>query len=201
MSNRKDRIGTIRVGKLPPEFFALAADPIFWQAKAGELHRAALVLARQFFEDMEALRAGLKALDTGHVASLPSQPTSVLSQFVLLAAFSLENLFKGLVVYKEPNLVNDGKTAGILRSHDLLSLATRAEVTLSAEEHRFCVLASSAAVYWGRYPVSNSADISLQQSKISGHAVQAFDELFKRVTLLFEERFHTRTLQVPEQGA
>lgn len=201
MTNRQDRIGTLRVGKLSPEFFALSADPIFWQAKASELHRAALVLAQQFFEDMEAFRAALKALEAGNIANLPSQPTSVLGQFVLLAAFSLENLFKGLVLYKEPNLVNGGKTSGILRSHDLLSLANRAEVSLTPKEHRFCVLASSAALYWGRYPISNSAEISLQQTKISGHSVQAFDELFQRVTSLYKERFHTRTRQRPEQGA
>ena len=104
MTNRQDRIGTLRVGKLSPEFFALSADPIFWQAKASELHWAALVLAQQFFEDMEAFRAALKALEAGNIANLPSQPTSVLGQFVLLAAFSLENLFKGLVLYKEPQL-------------------------------------------------------------------------------------------------
>ena len=201
MTSLQDRIGTLRTGKLSPEFFSLQADPIFWQSKAGELHRAALLLAQQFFEDTEALRAALKALEEGQTADLPSQPTSVMSQFVLLAAFSLENLFKGLVLYKEPNLVDGGKTSGIMRSHDLLSLASRAGVSLTPEEHRLCVLASSAAVYWGRYPISNSAEVSLQQTKITGHSVRVFDELFQRVTLLFKERFHTRTRRVPQPGA
>jgi hypothetical protein len=193
MNSRKDRIGNLRTTKLPPEFFELQADPIFWQAKARQLHRAALLLAHQFFDDAQAVSQSVRAYESGQLSELPSHPVSVMDQFVLLAAFALENLFKGLVLYKEPNLVNGGKIAGILTSHDLLSLAGRADVSLTAEENQLCVLASSASISWGRYPVSTSAGTTISSVTVNGRAVQTFDELVQRVDSLFKERFHSRT--------
>lgn len=193
MDHRKDRIGKLRLTKLPHEFYELYAFPFNWQAKAMELHRSALILGQQFLHDSQHLSALIKEIEAGRLEKLPETPPSVMNQFVLLAAFSLENLFKGLVLFKEPHLIRRGKLTGILKSHDLLSLAARADVSLAPEEHRFCVIASNAAVYWGRYPVSDSADTVVSSSMVCARSFPVFDNLFQRASALYKDRFHART--------
>ena len=198
---KRHPIGELKLTKISDEFFELQAFPSFWQAKGMELHRSALVLANQFAADSYALSQSVRDFEEGRIAEQPSFPTSVMSQFLLLAAFSIENLFKGLVLFKEPGLVSAGRITGIIKSHDLIALAARADVQLTSDEQRFCQLASSASIYWGRYPTSNSADSTLSSSTTSSAAFALFDQLALRVSALYSERFHTRTRKPPRQGA
>ena len=192
MDSRKDRIGKLSTTAIDAMWYELQAEPLFWKGKAEELKRSALVLAEVFFEDCEALRRHLgEHQEMGH-SSVPVNHSSTLDQFVLLAAFALENILKGYVIFKEPNLVANGKLEGILRSHALLALAERAGVDLTPEENRFCVLASSAAVSWGRYPITDSSNKTIAGTTVHSRSVAVFESLFDRLNAEFGERFHGR---------
>ncbi len=194
-----NKVGKLKNTPLDALWYELSGDPIFWKGKANELKCSAIVLADKFFNDCQAL----KRYVSDHEATGDSNVQlncSTLSQFMLLSGFALENLFKGLIIYKEPNLVSSGQIQGILRSHDLLALASRAELILSDEEKRFCILASSATISWGRYPISNSSSTVIGSVSVSGSAVEIFDVLFNRIDGLFVERFHSRTQNTPTEN-
>jgi hypothetical protein len=195
MDSRKDRIGTLSTTAIDATWYELQADPLFWKGKAEELKRSALVLAGVFFADCDALRRHVaEHQEKGH-SSVSINHGSTLNQFVLLAAFALENILKGYVIFKEPHLVANGKLEGILRSHALLALAERAGVELTPEENRFCLLASSAAVSWGRYPITDSSKQTIAGSTVNGRAIAVFETLFDRLNAEFGERFHTRAVR------
>ena len=198
--DRRDRVGKLRHFKYTNEHYALQTDPIFWKQKAEELRRAALVLAHQHNQDMDLVSHDYRELEAGRSTKLPDLPMPVWKQFVLLASFALENLFKGLIIYREPSLVKDGKITGILGSHDLLMLAARADFALEAEEKRFCMLGSSAAVNWGRYPVSKKVENGVQMYAVGDQALETFDALFHRVVAIYLERFHSRPGKPPSDG-
>lgn len=195
-----DKVGKLKNTPLDPLSYELSANPIFWKGKAYELKRSAIVLADKFFNDCQDLRRYISDHEATGDSNVQLNYGSTLSQFMLLAGFALENLFKGLIIFKEPNLVSSGQIQGILRSHDLLALASRSDLILSAEEKRFCILASSATISWGRYPISNSSSTAIGSVSVSGSAVEIFDVLFNRIDGLFEERFHSRTRNTPTEN-
>ena len=180
MSTPKN-IGSFRKATLSDADFVLFSNPAFWRAKSKELHRAALVVAKQVGEDWAALMRNAEAKDAGHITDIPDPPTNIMPQFVLLAAFSLENMLKGLILFKEPGLVTGGKTTDVLRSHDLIALADRAGVQLTDDEANLCKLASSASTYWGRYPISNSVGTYIDSYGIGGESIAEFENLFSRL--------------------
>lgn len=192
MDSRRDRIGKLSTNAIDATWYELQADPIFWKAKAEQLHRSALVLAEVFVEDCDALRRHVAEQEENGHSSIQVNYPATLDQFVLLAAFALENMLKGFVIFKEPELVANGKLEGILKSHALLALAERANVSLTPEENRFCMLASSAAVSWGRYPITDSSRHTVTGSTVNGRAVSIFKGLFDRLNGEFGERFQSR---------
>jgi hypothetical protein len=93
-------------------------------------------------------------------------PESVGPSTMLLAAFAMENLLKGLVVIREPGSVQPRATdpERLLdwegSGHDLLALARRAGEKLSAEEEDLMRLLTEFVLWAGRYPVSMRAKCS-----------------------------------------
>lgn len=190
------RVGEMKKQRLPNEIFAMQADPLAWLRTAKELHRSALLLADQFAADGRDIpRIVAEQLGGGDDGANSSTP-GVLNQFTLLAAFCLENLFKGLVLCDEPQLIEGGRITGILGSHDLIPLAARATVELDANEERFCELASSASVGWGRYPISRTANESVASITVTSSSFGVFDRLVQRAEALLLTRYPTRIMRV-----
>ncbi|MCB1552875.1 MAG: hypothetical protein KDJ14_03625 [Xanthomonadales bacterium] len=193
MDTRKDKIGAVQHVAVDPLQYQLMAHPLFWMGSADQLKRSALVLAEVFVNDTRDIRAYVDEYQRLGASEIDIHKPSTLAQFVLLAAYAMENLFKAYVIFREPTLIDGGKLNGILRSHDLLALAARAEVTLTQEEARFCDLASSASVSWGRYPITESSSRVVGHSKVTTAAIRTFESLFDRVRAEFGSRFHART--------
>jgi len=167
--------------------------PFFWQETVDELRRAAGLVWYGVQQDFwEVKRVAHEDYDPEKDAPLQHQP-SVMNCFVFLAALSIENLFKGLIVIDHPEYVKQGKLrGGVITTHNLIHLAKEARVTLSGEEHDLCELGSSAIVSWGRYPISR--DVSKMKGKITVNEriCQVFDELFIRLSECITNRFKKR---------
>lgn len=74
--------------------------------------------------------------------------------YVLLAGLALENVLKGMLVARDPTLINQGHLHGSIRSHKLLELAgAMPDLSLSETEQRVLSICQDAIPYWGRYPV------------------------------------------------
>ena len=184
-THRKNQIGQIHTTGMSADQFVEFSSPIAWYHSSQRLHRAANVVAAQVAKDWQHLA------ECAHSQKSPDSPENpyldLFSQFFLLAAFALENVLKGIVVGVEPELTQQGKLQGILTSHDLLAISGRAKVPLSPEESRFCELASSASVSWGRYPVSIKAQQQVSSASLSGSSIELFNELYSRLSTGFFE--------------
>jgi hypothetical protein len=113
-------------------------------------------------------------------------------QFFLLAAFSLENLLKGVALSRDPALIGIDKRGhytlkGILRSHDLVELSRIVGLVLSREELMFCRLAGEASVYWGRYPVPCSSSEPIRGRAVTSSAFEFFGEFFVRTEQMYPQ--------------
>ena len=73
--------------------------------------------------------------------------------YILLCAFALENLLKGLLISQDPSHISTGVLSKELTKHNLLDLASLAKLTLSDGERKVCEIAQEALPYWGRYPI------------------------------------------------
>lgn len=190
---RKNKVGKIVIKPIENIWYELSADPINWLSKAEELKRSALILADVFFQDMDMVRKYSSEYQTKESSDVVLPKGDTMSQFMLLAGFALENVFKAYVIYKNPNLVSNGRIEGILKDHNLVKLAHHADIELNPEEERFCELAFNATISFGRYPIPKEARYSMSSSKITGHAVFTFESLFERLLGLRSERFNSRT--------
>ncbi|MCM2307996.1 MAG: hypothetical protein NDI91_11110 [Sulfuritalea sp.] len=75
----------------------------------------------------------------------------------MLLGFSLENLFKALILMSAENarraFAKQGNLAWSVASHDLLKLAASANVPLNREEEHLLDVLSTCAIWAGRYPL------------------------------------------------
>jgi hypothetical protein len=144
------------------DFQSRIQDPHAWFIFAELSFRGAEALwqisdaGRAFSSEVPFGRASLeeaKKIGNAVRMSIPS---------LLLAGFGFESLLKGILLRQmnfrgEPTTtIRKGKAflVGSLKSHDLLGLATRAGVSLDAEEVRMLERLSTIVMWAGRYPVS-----------------------------------------------
>jgi hypothetical protein len=77
----------------------------------------------------------------------------------LLYAYAVENVLKGLIVLKRPDLIQERKLDDELDNHDLNELAKKADVTVDGQHERPVLEALSQLSIWaGRYPVALKLD-------------------------------------------
>ncbi len=69
-------------------------------------------------------------------------------------AYAIENVLKGLIVSKRPNLVQERELSGELATHNLTNLAEKAKLTIHAEERPVLEALSKLSAWAGRYPVA-----------------------------------------------
>jgi len=189
----KKKVGDMSSYSGPNWVYDMLGMPFFWQGGADELRRAAGLVWCGVQQDFwEVKRVASEDYDPEKDAPL-QHPPSVMSCFVFLAALSIENLFKGLIVIDHPEYVEQGKLRGdVITKHDLILLANEARVTLSDEERDLCELGSSAIVSWGRYPIPRNVSEMKSKITVNERICQVFDELFIRMSECITNRFKKR---------
>jgi hypothetical protein len=151
----------------PNEFaklvFKAGQQPAAWLRSAGHLRNAAEVILEHErpaeisysqalkIADEEAsaasVRDGIGEADIK--ATAPNYPPAQ-----LLYAYAIENVLKGLIVFKRPDLIKEHKLDGELKNHDLNELAEKAEVTVEQDERPVLEALSRLSIWTGRYPVA-----------------------------------------------
>jgi hypothetical protein len=148
------------------QLFKAGQQPASWLRSAGRLRDAAeaiitheLPAQRSYFQawkiadeeaSAESLRneTGVGQADIKAIA--PNFPPAQ-----LLYAYAIENVLKGLIVLKQPDLIQERKLHDELMTHDLTDLAVKAEVTVDQQHERPVLEALSRLSVWaGRYPVA-----------------------------------------------
>lgn len=159
--------------------FVRDASPANWLEYGEELHDSAELLWRH---ESEGLRVEVQ-LHGDEKRIVDSRRTSEISRsYMLLAGFALENVIKGLLVAADSRHVNTGALSGDLKSHDLNVLASKlSAITLSLEERNFCLAASKAIPYWGRYPIPLNSHELMPSVAVTEDVRRVFIGLFQRL--------------------
>ena len=94
-----------------------------------------------------------KSAHADKLGDTPPEGLDLLPVYMMLMAFALENLAKGILIAREPDRVKEA----ILKrwegdGHDLNELAEAAKLSLSSDEKRLLLNLSIHAVWMGRYP-------------------------------------------------
>jgi len=151
--------------------FKAAQQPAAWLRSAEHLRDAAEIILKhelpaeisysQAHKIAEEEAAAVSVHDGTGVAEIkavaPNYPPAQ-----LLYAYAIENVLKGLIVSKRPDLIQDDKLDDELKNHDLNELAEKAEVTVDERDERPVLEALSKLSIWaGRYPAAlNQPDFS-----------------------------------------
>jgi hypothetical protein len=159
----------------------IGRDPHTWLFHATQLKRAA-----------DAIKV---EIDKAFAASnypygrVPIQDLYLFYSYFLLAGLSLENLAKGILIGRNPNIVSNGKLnlkmlAGSSNGHHLPNLAGQVGILLS-EEERNILPRLKECIVWGKYPIHLTASGTIHQSfSYSDFAV--IDELFEKFSAVLK---------------
>jgi hypothetical protein len=138
-------------------FQEIARDPRYWYGTAVGLRSSAKVLEREIMAQLEKLTQD--PLKSGSVVSTSAVPGLQMTRsFFLLAAFSMENLLKGILVVRAPQLVYEKKIDRTLCTHNVLLLSQRAGFSLDRLDSFFLYLASEQASWAGKYHTPKTSD-------------------------------------------
>jgi len=145
--------------------FEAGQQPAAWLRSAGHLRDAAEVilrhelqaevsysLARKIAEGEAAaarVRDGANFAVADIKATAPNYPPAQ-----VLYAYAIEDVLKGLIVFNQPELIQEHKLDDELKNHDLNELAEKAEVTVGHEERPILEALSQLSIWAGRYPVA-----------------------------------------------
>lgn len=111
--------------------------------------------------------------------------------YLLLCAFAIENLLKGILIGRNPSWVAEGRLKWPGGPHDLSRLADEVEIPLCEEERELLVRLTEVIAWSGRYPVPYQEKRLGRTSKIGDRRRQAttyvttdervFDDLYGKL--------------------
>ena len=156
-------------------------DPHTWLFNATQLKRAADTVKVEIDKAFAA---------SNHpYGRVPIQDLYLFYSYFLLAGLSLENLAKGILIGRNPNIISNGKLnlkmlAGSSNGHYIPNLAGQVGIQLSAEE-RNILLRLKEFIAWGKYPIHLSASRTIHQS-FSRSDFAVIDELFEKFSAVLK---------------
>jgi hypothetical protein len=149
----------------PEEFkklvFKAAQRPTAWLHSAERLRNAAEAILKHelpaeglYFEALKIAEEEAAGNDAGHAEIKAIPPNYPPAQ--LMYAYAIENVLKGLIVSKRPDLIREDKLARELTSnppHNLIKFAEKAKFEVDDDERRVLGALSQLAMWAGRYPL------------------------------------------------
>jgi hypothetical protein len=150
---------------------------MYWHAMAQKLRAAAKVIQREIetgLEDIEAARYE----DGTTIAAEQAPGIQLWPAFGLLAAFALENLLKGILIWRSPELVLENRLDKSLTTHKLLPLALRAGFALDVVDAYFLEAATEHSTWAGKYHIPKHPPGAMFTIASSDANFAAFDKLY-----------------------
>jgi hypothetical protein len=194
--------------------FKAGQQPAAWLRSAGHLRDAAEIIlehelpaeikyseAHKIAEEEAvavSVRDGIDAGVADIKAIAPNYPPAQ-----LLYAYAIENVLKGLIVFKRPDLIQEHKLDDELKRHDLNELAEKAEVTVEQHERPVLEALSQLSIWAGRYPVAlNQRDGYMRDGWIGSldpDALLGGGSAHPIMRTFFERAYKELESRVPEQ--
>jgi hypothetical protein len=139
--------------EIAKQTFKAGQQPAAWLRSAGRLRDAAEVILKQELPAEVSYSQALEIADEEAVADIkaiaPNYPPAQ-----LLYAYAIENVLKGLMVFKRPDLIQEHELHGELKTHDLNELAKKAKVTVEQRERPVLKALTNLSTWAGRYPIA-----------------------------------------------
>lgn len=150
-------------------FEIVGRDPGSWLLSAKTLKVSAdLILAEV-----------TKTIETYHpLGRAPGEKQFQILSYMLLAGLALENLVKGILIARNPELITEHLDTTLGR-HNLVGLAQRVGGKLSKEETRLLTQLSQYVLWGGRYPIAKNYQASSERNFSTQDPVK-IDSLFER---------------------
>src|SRR5262245_6729429 len=148
------------------QLFKAGQQPATWLRSAGRLRDAAEAILKHELPAESSYSQALKIADEEALAESVGNHTGVGTADIkatapnyppaqLLYAYAIENVLKGLIVLKRPDLIQEHELHGELKTHDLNKLAKNAKVTVDQQHERPVLEALTHLSKWaGRYPIA-----------------------------------------------
>ncbi len=147
--------------------FKAAQQPVAWLLSAERLRDAAdAILKHELPNEIPYFRAHKVAVeeavadaysdgnDAG-VAEIKAAPPNY-PPAQLMYAYAIENVLKGLIVSKRPDLIQERELDGELATHNLIRLAEKATFSVHVQERAVLEALSQLSIWAGRYPVART---------------------------------------------
>lgn len=150
-------------GNIIDEFNAKAGEPFFWFLMADDMYCAAKTLWTKYEEMSHVYFSEMPKKSTNDVKLTPAQDEAqyylrLKFPFLYMCGMAFENALKGLLILRDPTLIEDGKVSEeIAKGHKLITLFEKAEIALSSEEVNLIVRIGDSVNWSARYPVPKKA--------------------------------------------
>ena len=156
---------------------------IYWVSMADELHHSTKVLET----DISHHRVHYQ--DAGIDIDYPV----ISGSYIVLAAYSMENLFKAMLLVEQPELQDDEGINKKLYTHDLAILANEcSNIQVDEIEAGVLGIMSKSSTFWSRYPVPRHFSKMEERSYLDNNFIATYKKMF--------ERIRDRLSEMTEQG-
>jgi hypothetical protein len=157
--------------KFAKQLFRAGQQPAAWLRSAGRLRDAAEAILKHELPAERSYSHAFKIADEEALAESVRNDTGVGAADIkatapnyppaqLLYAYAIENVLKGLIVFKRPGLIQEHELHGELKTHDLNKLAKMAKVTVDQQHERPVLEALTHLSLWaGRYPIARGPSV------------------------------------------
>lgn len=164
--------------------FTERGSPDEWLKYSMELKESAKTLYRYTFT---------KTVDFTDYGENKRERPGCSRSYFLIAALSIENALKGVLVARNPELVSTGKLGNKIKTHNLRKLINECgDIELNDDESILIDIFSDAIPYWGRYP------IPLEYSSIKNEAIFTLD--FHKTFIILVRRLHSIGMEALKNG-
>ena len=160
--------------------FVELANPHSWMLTAENLHDQAVSIVKQRGKSVTSVVNA----DGDIIRHIDGIDKSVF----LLAALSLENQIKALLIYEHPHWISNGRLCRALKSHDLLNLRKLSKYSPYRGRYvRFFKILQEGFESWARYPCGLTWEFSGHEQELEAKIWQ----LYLRIYLSQDKRIRT----------
>lgn len=147
------------------QFSERLIDTRLWIQIAQDLEAAAAVLEpeiRRYWTEIN--------VENCRVVQVPRRK-HVLSQYLMLMAYALENYFKAILIHRNIDSLRGRLLTDLpryIKNHDLVGLALKANIQLNTSEEELLCRLSRFSTWAARYPVPTDSGSLKAEKKLSG---------------------------------
>lgn len=194
----KRKIGNLNIGDEElvnqDDFdFLVPFGTIFWIQKGEEFKRASEVIYEKIVEDRDLVRKYIKENNLDQLSESYSKE-SLCAVYFFLISVSIENVIKGAILRKNPELVESGVINKKITTHNVYKLFIDfISINLEADEETFLKTAGVFLDGYGKYPFAKENKNMITGANFNyGESKRSYESLYKRTIRIIKNLHEQR---------